>query len=92
MTISNERILQLAARLLDLAGDKFGNHTCNDFDMSDWSPAERRQLAIDYEEYNGDVEQLAYLQSLPKGDREFVYFSDFCLMFLVAHKLKELAK
>jgi hypothetical protein len=29
MTITDKRIFELAARLLDMAGDKFGNHGCN---------------------------------------------------------------
>ena len=91
MTISNAKFFELAAELLDMAGDTFGNHGCNDFKLSDWSPAERRQLAIDYETYNGDTEQLAHLQSLPEGSSEFEWFSDFTLMFLMAHKLKAMA-
>jgi hypothetical protein len=92
MTISNERLFELAAELLDIAGDKFGNHGCNDFKLSDWSSSERRQLAIDCERYNGDAEELARLESLLVGHREFEYFSDFCLMFYVAHRLRLMAK
>lgn len=92
MTISNERLFELAAKLLDTAGDTFGNHGCNDFELADWSPAERRQLAIDYQKYNGDAAEVARLESLPEGDREFEWFSDFCLMFYAAHRLKLLAK
>ena len=91
MSISDERILELASQLLDMAGEEFGNHGCNDFRLSDWSPAERRQLAIDYEKYNGDTDQLKRLQGLPVGDREFEWFSDFCLMYYTAHRLKLMA-
>jgi hypothetical protein len=90
MSITDKRLFELAAELLDLAGDKFGNHTCNDFMLPDWSPAERRQLAIDYEKYNGDAEETARLENLPVGDPEFEYFSDFCLMFYVSHRLEEM--
>ena len=92
MTISNERIFELAAQLLDMAGEKFGNHGCNDFKLPDWSPAERRQLAIDYEEYNGDAGEVARLDALPVGHSEFEWFSDFCLMYYAAHRLRGLEK
>ncbi len=92
MSISDKRVMELASELLDMAGDKFGNHGCNDFKLPDWSPAERRQLAIDYERYNGDAERVAHLESLPEGDREFEWFSDFCLMFYASHRLGLMAK
>lgn len=91
MTISNERLFELAAKLLDIAGDKFGNHGCNDFKLPGWSPSERRQLAIDYQRYNGDAAEVERLESLPEGDREFEWFSDFCLMFYASHRLELMA-
>lgn len=90
--VTNAKLLNLAAELLDLAGDKFGNHGCNDFKPTDWSPSERRELAIAHEEYNGDTCELERLSEIPEGDSEFDFFSDFCLMFYCAHALREMAK
>jgi hypothetical protein len=90
--MKDKKLFELAAQLLDMAGDKFGNHGCNDFALPDWSPAERRQLAIDYEKYNGDAGELEHLQGLPEGSGEFECFSDFCLMFYLAHRLKQMAR
>jgi hypothetical protein len=93
--VTNAKLLNLAAELLDMAGDKFGNHCCNDFrliESTNWTAAERRQLAIDCEVHNGDKDELERLSELPEGDSEFDIFSDFCLMFYCAHALREMAK
>jgi len=92
MTISNKRLFQLAAQLLELASDRFSCHSCNDFKLPDWTPAERRQLALDFEEWNGDKEWLEQLQALPEGDSEFDCFSDSSLMSYLVDKLNLIAK
>lgn len=41
------RLLELAAHLLDLAGDEFGNHGCNDLQLhGDFTDADREALAL----------------------------------------------
>lgn len=89
---SNKKLFALAAELLDIAGDEFGNHGCNDFKLPDWSPSERRELAIDYERFNGDAEELERLQGLPEGSQEFEWFADFALMFYMAYKLRSMGR
>jgi len=70
---------QLAAKLLNMASDEFGNHGCNDVADSiyeDWTLEERQQFVKDYCEYNGDPSEY---------DPEFLHLPDFALMGFMAH-------
>ena len=43
----NAKWLALAADMLDLAADEFGNHGCNDYNYpKDWTEGERREFAL----------------------------------------------
>lgn len=73
---------RVVAELLDRASDVFGNHCCNDFDLSDaMSVEERRELVRKYHEYNGDPEEFD-----PEDDCE--YHADFALMSYFAARLR----
>lgn len=81
---------QLIAELLEMASDKFSNHGCNDFVLTDFvTPEIARELAIAMEEANGDEEHLKELQELPVGHAEFKYSTDWCLMSYFSNKILE---
>jgi hypothetical protein len=72
---------RLAADLLDLASDKFGNHTCNDFGRpADWTQEEWDALSFALHEANGDP------QDFEPGH---TYLSDSFLMWYFAKRLRE---
>ena len=82
--------LKLAARLLDMAGDKFGNHGCNDFNLIDegfgFSDQELIDLDRKMHEQNGDPEE---------HDPEWAvtgHQADSCLMFYLSHRFEAEAK
>lgn len=88
--------LRLAAELLDLASDTFGNHGCNDFKMADRFTEEerivladmmnRQNLGPDYKtEYAPDDDDLM------TADRLKDWAMDFCLMDAMALMLREMA-
>lgn len=74
----------LAANLLDIAGDEFANHGCNDFHLAGFIPdaAARRKLVAEYEEWNSQGADFD-----PEDD--YIYFSDFVLMHWMAKKLRD---
>lgn len=76
---------KLAAEMLELAYDQFGNHGCNDYDMSLVIPSqqERDDLYRAYCEWNGEPEE--YYQSYPPDYR----MMDFMLMGYLADRLRE---
>lgn len=77
----NTKENKLAAELLGLASQTFGNHRCNDVDESyfeGWTIEERRQFVKEYHEYNGDPEEY---------DENYLYIPDYALMDFMAHKL-----
>ena len=87
--------LRLAADLLDLASDTFGNHSCNDFKMHGFSGEElealadlmnRQNLGADYKtEYAPDDDDVNTSQRLEDCA------CDFSLMSAMAFMLREMA-
>ncbi len=74
-----ERVL--AAKLLKLSADEFGNHGCNDVDddmYEGWTLAERQQFVKEFHDWNGDQEEY---------DPRHINLPDFCLMDYLASKL-----
>jgi hypothetical protein len=70
-----EKYHKLIAVLLNMASDEFGNHSCNDFDLSIHIPNvnERRELVRAMYEDNGDSENFD-----PEDD--CIWIHDFWLM------------
>lgn len=77
----NKTHLKLAALLLDMASDKFGAHSCNDFEFPDsFTEEEQQQLLIEYNLYN------CHHQINP-GDEEWIdYPGDSGWMAFLANK------
>ena len=49
--------IKLAADLLEIASDKFANHSCNDFDLPEsWSDEECDEFTFMMQQWNGDPE------------------------------------
>lgn len=72
----NPKWLKLAAKLLELAGDEFSNHGCNDWYFpSDWTKNERREFAERIREEIGEPDELEDLDdTLDPVDWEVMYF------------------
>lgn len=54
----------LAARLLEMAGESFSNHGCNDMEPNMFtgiSLADRDSMAKGFEQYNGEYVPLAHI-------------------------------
>lgn len=74
----------LAAKLLKMADEEFGNHGCNDVDESfwdGWTKEERQEFVKEFHEWNGDPEEY---------DPNFLHLPDFCLMGFLAAKLENI--
>ena len=75
---------KLIAQLLDIAADKFSNHGCNDFDLTDSLPdrGDRHKLAKavfdedDPDRYN--------------SDNDYEVINDYELMLFFANKIRNL--
>lgn len=76
-----------AAHLLDIAGDQFSNHGCNDLNLVELGLTleERRALVQAYHEYNGDLEE--FDKELANGS-EFKYDTDWAMMHFLAARLR----
>lgn len=83
----NKKDKALAAHMLKMAAEEFGNHGCNDFNLAElgWTVEERRDLMKRMREDNGDPENFD-----PKQD--YKYFMDWWLMSFFAHQLENEAK
>ncbi len=71
----------LAAKMLELASEEFGNHGCNDVDDSlfdGWSKRQRRAFVKAYQKWNGDPEEYS---------PDNLHLPDFCIMDFLASKL-----
>jgi len=82
----NTREKQLAARMLEMADEEFGNHGCNDVDESiyeGWTRRQRQAFVRGYHEYNGDPEEY---------DPDQLDLPDFCIMGYLASKLAKESK
>lgn len=75
---------RLTAALLRLASEQFGNHGCNDFDLSEHcaDPEARDGLVREYCEWNGEQ----YYEA--DEDGEDYRLPDFALMDFMANKLE----
>lgn len=77
----NDKEKKLAADLLMLAAEEFGNHGCNDIDDSlfeGWTDEEKTKLCQDYEMVNSRG------RDYQPGD---TINSDFVAMYAMAYKL-----
>ena len=81
-------LARLAANLLRLAGNDFGNHGCNDFDLTKIPGFEtseaRAALDLAKHTWNGDPEEHD-----AEGDHRFGY--DWCLMMFLADVIEKAA-
>lgn len=76
----NSRELELAASLLELASDRFGNFGCNDFDLPEsWTQQECDEFLLAMLTWNGDP------KDHEPGDRMTM---DWLVMSYLASKLK----
>ncbi len=83
MTLTDKEA-KIVAALLDMAGDKFGHHGCNDFLLSscvDMIDDEKRALDLAMHEDNGDPEE-------HEPDQDHDWQADFCLMHYFASRLR----
>lgn len=91
----NAKLLLLAADMLDLAADEFGNHVCNDFDLpAEFTAADRAALAALMNRSNFDdspsetwpADDVRSAEDLRRGT------SDFAVMRGLAFGLREAAR
>ncbi len=76
----------LASKMLKLASNEFGNHSCNDVKDSlydEWTTEERKQFVKEYHEWNGDPEEY---------NENFLHLPDFAIMNFLADKLAKKSK
>jgi len=82
-------LLRLAADLLDMASERFGNDTCTDTKWPEWlTVGQRADIIRDFHKYNGDPEETEHDLDQMFGGSEYGV-EDFCLMGLLAHKMRE---
>ena len=78
---------RLAAKLLGMAADDFGNRCCNDFDLTGYvDPPVALELAREMHAWNGDPE------CAPTNERDAMWTADFFVMGYLAHLLEEESK
>jgi len=78
----NKKEKAIAAKLMQMARDEFGDHGCNDLDSDfwdGWTIDERKQFIREYHEYNGDPEEF---------DENYLHLPDYAVMGFMAHKLR----
>lgn len=69
----NDKEKSLAANLLNIASDEFGNHGCNDVSeqvFKDWSLNERQKFVKEFHEWNGDPDEY---------NENFLHIPDLCI-------------
>jgi hypothetical protein len=75
-----EKERAVAAQLLEMASEEFGNHGCNDWDFpKGWTKEEKIAFCKEYHEWNGDPEDF---------DPNFLHLPDYAVMSFMADKLK----
>lgn len=92
----NPKFLRLAAELLNMASDKFGNHGCNDFKMTGrFTDEERADLAdLMNRQSLGPDYKTKYApghDDIDTAERLKDYACDFALMDTMAFMLQEMA-
>lgn len=73
---------ELAAKMLKLASDYFGNHGCNDVEESvydGWTKEERQHFVKEFEEWNGSPQDY---------NPDDLHLPDWAIMSFLAFKLK----
>lgn len=79
---------KLAAEMMSMAGDQFGNHGCNDYDLSSLGFSHEEQVEIvtfmDRENKSSEEDLHRHIAALPHS-------TDFCLMFACMKWLRYLA-
>lgn len=80
-TLSRASLLTMAADLLDMAGDEFGNHGCNDWEPN-LNEAEDEAFAVLAWVHNGK----------PKDEEPHPVRADFVAMYTCARELRKLAE
>lgn len=71
----------LMAVVLEMASNVFGEHGCNDFDLSKYMTSEQgKEFMRQYHEYNGDPEEFS-------DDEYNGWFQDYAVMGFLAHKI-----
>lgn len=81
--IKKKHLNSMISKLLEMAGDKFSNHGCNDLPKDFYngmSETDIKQLYKDYHEWNGDLEDY-------NGD--VGYLGDDSLMNFLSEYIKE---
>jgi hypothetical protein len=81
-------VLKLAARLLEMAGDEFGNHGCNDMELE--NTEENWAILVAYEAWNDPNWDGEMYHGIHDGGKT-VAAQDYALMGYCAHVLKEAA-
>lgn len=82
--VSNNKLLNLAADMLELASDQFANHGCNDWSFpSNWTKKEMEEFCEVYHLFNGDPEE---------HSDDNLYLPDYAVMSFLAFILRNGAK
>lgn len=86
--LDRAKLLTLAADLLELASDEFGNHGCNDWDPpADWDDCDRDAFALRAWVANGRPKD----EEPTKDDPQHVQ-ADWWAMYTCACELRRMAK
>ena len=79
--------MRLISHCLELASDEFGNHGCNDFDLTDkdlnLTDEQKRELTLNMAIENGDQDEIFEVRN---GDTPR-YTTDWCVMSYFARML-----
>ena len=77
---------QMAVDFLEAYSEYRSNRGCNDLDIDRWKLTPEQKIDLDkrYHEWNGDPEEHD-----PEWAARAKYFTDFCIISLVAEDLKE---
>lgn len=95
MTMSAEKLtlskaeMRLIAKLLEMAGDNFSNHGCNDMPQEIWDetqfpPEARASLIHEMQTWNGDEEEL--------HPTKLIHIRDDMAMHFYAAKLEKMGQ
>lgn len=83
--MDKEKILKLAAKMLETSASQFSNHGCNNVQDSvyeGWTLEERQEFVKEFHDKNGDPEEYS---------PNHLHLADWCLMDFLADKLRELS-
>lgn len=84
-----KRLYELTSYFLNLAGEEFSHHSCNDINDDDiwehWTDVERKQFLIEFHGWNGTSEEY-------EEDPEDTFITDWQIFDFLSNKFSELAK